>query len=92
MEKILRAFASGQLQVVQVTESRSPEREMLLEKSFKLHKELEQKLGEVERELLEHMLEAILGENCRNAEDKFIRGYRLGTLMMMEVFAEQDTF
>ena len=40
MEKLLRAFASEQLQVEEITEIRSPKRIRLLEESDKLHTEL----------------------------------------------------
>lgn len=51
MERFLRAFANDQLQVIEVTETRSPKRKKLI-----------------------------------------IRGYRLGVLMTMEVFAGQEKF
>ena len=92
MEKFLRAFASDQLQVVEVTETRSPKRKQLLDEGYKLHTELEQKLNSEEKELLEHLLDINAEESALYGEDKFIRGYRLGVLMTMEVFAEQDKF
>ena len=92
MERFLRAFASKQLQVVEVTETRSPERKRLLDESAKLHAELVQKLDSEEKELLERLLDVNTDENALYGEDKFIRGYRLGVLMTMEVFAGQDKF
>ncbi len=92
MERFLRAFANDQLQVFEATETRSPKRKRLLDESYKLHTELEQKLNSEEKELLEHLLDINADENTLYGEDEFIRGYRLGVLMTMEVFAEQDTF
>lgn len=92
MERFLRAFASDQLQVIEVTETRSPKRQRLIDESYKLHTELEQKLNTEEKELLERLLDTNADENTLYAEDKFIRGYRLGVLMTMEVFAGQDRF
>lgn len=92
MERFLRAFASEQLQVEEVTETRSLKQKRLLAESDKLHAELEQKLNSEEKELLERLLDINADENTLYGEDKFIRGYRLGVLMTMEVFAGQDTF
>lgn len=92
MERFLRAFASDQLQVIEVTETRSPKRKQLIDESYKIQSELEQKLNSEEKELLERLLDINTDENTLYAEDKFIRGYRLGVLMTMEVFAEQEKF
>lgn len=92
MGRILKAFAGDQLQVIEEIEKRTPERQKLIDKGYQLHTELEQKLSGEERELLEKLLDNISDESCRYAEDKFIRGYRLGVLMTMEVFSEQETF
>lgn len=92
MERFLRAFASEQLQVIEVTETRSPKRKRLLDESYKLHTELEEKLNSEEKELLERLLDVNADENALYGEDKFIRGYRLGVLMTMEVFAGQEKF
>ena len=92
MERFLRAFASDQLQVIEVTETRSPKRKQLIDESYKIQSELEQKLNSEEKELLERLLDINTDENTLYAEDKFIRGYRLGVLMTMEVFTEQEKF
>ena len=92
MEKLLRVFASEQLQVEEVTETRSPKQKRLLAESDKPHAELEQKLNSEEKELLECLLDINADESTLYGEDKFVRGYRLGVLMTMEVFAGQDKF
>ena len=92
MERFLRAFASDQLQVVEVTETRSPQRQKQIDKGYKLYNELKQKLSSEDQELLESMLNSHANESILYAEDKFIRGYRLGVLMTMEVFAGQESF
>ena len=92
MDRLLRAFADEQLQVIEVTETRSPKRQKLIDESYKLHNELEEKLNSEEKELLERLLDTDSEEKNLYAEDKFIRGYRPGVLMTMEVFAEQDKF
>lgn len=92
MDKFLRALAGDELQVVEVTETRSPKREQLITDSYNLYIELEQKLNNEEKELLERLLDINAEEKCLYADDKFIRGYRLGVLMTTEVFTEQETF
>ena len=37
-------------------------------------------------------MDAVAEENCCYAQSKFIRRYRLGVLMTMEVMLEQETF
>lgn len=92
MDKILRAFAGEQLQIVEVTETRSPQRKKLIDEGYKLHNKLEEKLNSEEKELLERLIDVNSEEKSLYAEDKFIRGYRLGVLMTTEVFAGQGKF
>lgn len=92
MDKLLRAFAGEQLQIIEVTETRSPQRQKLIDEGYKLHNELGEKLNSGEKELLERLIDVNSEEKTLYAEDKFIRGYRLGVLMTMEVFAGQDKF
>lgn len=92
MDRLLRAFADEQLQIIEVTETRSPKRKKLIDEGYRLHKELAEKLNKEDKELLEHLVDIISEEKTLYAEDKFIRGYRLGVLMTIEVFAGQDKF
>ena len=92
MDRLLRAFAGEQLQIIEVTETQSPKRKKLIDESYKLHNELEKKLNNEEKELLERLFDIGSEEKILYAEDKFIRGYRLGVLMTMEVFAGHDKF
>lgn len=41
---------------------------------------------------MNELLDTIADENCSYAQSKFIRGYRLGVLMTMEIMSEQETF
>lgn len=45
MDKLLRAFAGEQLQIIEVTETRSPQHKKLIDESYKLYNELEKKLN-----------------------------------------------
>lgn len=63
MDKLLRAFAGEQLQIIEVTETRSPQRQKLIDEGYKLHNELEEKLNSGEKELLERLIDV-------NSEEK----------------------
>lgn len=90
MDKILRAFAVEQLQMSERTETKSPRHKQLSEEGYKLYHEIREKLSGEEEELLERLLDVTAEEKSLYAEDQFIRGYRLGVLMTMEIFAEED--
>ena len=79
MDSILRAFASEQIQIIEANATRTPEQRKLI-------KEKE------EVKLMNQLLSTNLAENVVDGEEKFIWGYRLGVLMMMEVLAGQSTF
>ncbi len=92
MDKILRAFAGEQLQMSEGAETKSPRHKQLEEEGYKLYNELREKLSAEEEELLERLLDVNAEEKSLYAEDQFIRGYRLGVLMTMEVFIGEDRF
>lgn len=92
MGKILDAFANNGLFVVELTDKRTPQRQKLAEEGLKLHNKLKEKLNDEQKELLEQLIETIYEENCHYVQERLIRGYRLGVLMTMEVFSEQDTY
>jgi len=78
--------------VVELTDKRTPQRQKLAEEGLKLHNKLKEKLNDEQKELLEQLIETIYEENCHYVQERLIRGYRLGVLMTMEVFSEQDTY
>ena len=92
MGRILEALAGDELQVIPSDEMRSPKRQKLCNKVCELREKLEEKLNSEEKELLNELMNAVADENCYYAQSKFIRGYRLGALMTMEVMSEQETF
>ena len=92
MGKILEAFVSDQLHVEPVTEKRTGHHQYLCEQTEKLQNELKEKLNDEDKELLQHLIDTIFAESCCDVTNKFLRGYRLGVLMTMEVFLEQDSF
>lgn len=92
MGRILKAFADNELCIEEENEKRSPEHQRLCEEVCRLQSQLEEKLNDEERKLLNSLTEAMSAEYNCYAQNKFIRGYRLGVLMTMEVFSEEDTF
>lgn len=57
-----------------------------------LHNKLEEKLNDEDKALLQKFADTCFDENCCDAHNYFVRGYRLGVLMTMEVFEGQDSF
>ena len=92
MGRILEAFAEGELHVIPSNEIQSPKHQELFDKVCKLQEKLEEKLNSEEKKLLDELMDAVAEESCCYAQSKFIRGYRLGALMTMEVMSDQETF
>lgn len=92
MGKILDAFVDDQLHVNAVTEKRTRHHQYLCEQLEILHGKLEKRLNDEDRELLQKFADTYFDECCCDAHNNFVRGYRLGVLMTMEVFLEQDSF
>ena len=90
--KNFRGICRDELHVIPSDEVRSPERQKLCSKVCELQKKLEEKRDNEEKELLDELPDAVAEENCCYAQSKFVRGYRLGVLMTMEVMSEQETF
>lgn len=90
MGKILKEFARNNFHTDIQDEKRSPEHEKLCEQIFALQTELEEKLNNTEKRLLNQLMDTIADENSCYAQEKFIRGYRLGVLMTMEILTEQE--
>ena len=92
MGKILDAFVDDQLHVNAVTEKRTSHHQYLCEQVEKLHIELNKRLNDEDKALLQKFADTYFDESCCDAHNNFVRGYRLGVLMTMEVFEGQDSF
>lgn len=92
MSTILEAFANDDLHILEITEKRSPKRQKLIDLSVVLRSKLEQNINDSDKELLDQLLNAVYDETSLYAQDRFINGYRLGTLMTTEVFQEKNAF
>ena len=92
MGKILKAFVTDQLHVDALTEKHSLEYKRNYEKSCELQEKLEKELNGNEKEMLDELMDAMFTNGACYGEEKFIRGFRLGVLIMIEVFEGQDEF
>lgn len=92
MYTILEAFANGVLRVEEDVSRRRPEHQKTCNLIDELEQKLSKQLKDEENELLRQLLDALASESSYYAENRFIRGYRLGTLMTMEVFTNSDIF
>lgn len=92
MQRILEAFANDDLRVEADVGKRSKEHQRVWELTNRLQDELEEKLGQKEKELFEELMDTMASESSYYAQERFIYGYRLGVLMTMEVFSDPDIF
>lgn len=92
MGKILDAFVGGQLHVNAAVEKRTSHHQHLCEQVEILQNKLGKKLNGEDRELLQELTDTYFDESCCDAHNNFVRGYRLGVLMTMEVFWGQGSF
>lgn len=90
MDSILTAFADENLCVSPVRYRGTPEYRKKLELMYKIASELESRLNDEEKKLFEQFRDAQGDENHIYQIDQFVRGYRLGALMMFEVFSGSD--
>ena len=87
MGKILDAFAMDNLSTEPAIYQGSPEYEKARKRFCDLGEQLLARLNQEEKTLLEEYTSAQSEENSLYAVERFVRGYRLGVLMTMEVFA-----
>ncbi|MDM8296130.1 hypothetical protein QUW58_13070 [Enterocloster aldenensis] len=92
MGKILDALADDNLCINPTIYKGSPKYMKAVDTLFKTSEALEAKLNDEEKEIFEQFCDANSDENHISEVDKFVRGYRLGALMMFEVFAGKDDF
>lgn len=86
MSRILEAFANDNLCINPATYNGSPEYKKATQIMLETTEALSKKLSEEEKKLFEQFCNAQTDENQLYQADRFIRGYRVGVLMMIEVF------
>lgn len=92
MGQILEAFAQDQLRADTITEERGPQHQQTYERSIALQEEFEERLNEEDKKRFHELIDLMDEVNCYSLQNKFIRGYRLGALMMMEILQNQTTY
>lgn len=92
MGKILEALLTEQIHVDSGTEGRSPEHQALCEKSNELQKQLAETLNDKQKAIMKEIEETNFEESCCCEQAKFERGFRLGALIIAEIFFGQGSF
>lgn len=90
MDDILKALASGNLLTGPRFFDKNSDYGKAMQEISKLEHALEQSLSEPDRRLLERLEEAQLEVNTLSGTDRFLYGFRLGALMIIELFAGRD--
>ena len=91
MINILESLYDGNLSLESVVENRSPEHQKAVKTAYELMDALEKKLNAEETDLLDKATEAWNIESGYYATERFVCGYCLGTLMMLEVMEKRDS-
>lgn len=92
MGEILEALYEGRLKAEPVIEKRNEKYQKACKASQALLEELSGKLNSEDQKLLNRVVEALYHENYCYTVDRFVRGYRLGALMILEVMEDRKDF
>lgn len=87
MNEILEAFADDNLSINPMIYRGSPKYRKAIKIMHETAEALDGKLNDEEKKLFEQFRDAQSEESHIYDVDRFIRGYRIGVLMMFEVFA-----
>lgn len=90
-QKILEALADENLQLIKRCADHDSETSQEMKKMGELRTALEAVLGDTEKELFQKLKDTSDGVSMNYATERFITGFRLGVLMMTEVFAGSDS-
>ena len=90
MQKILEALADVNLQLIKQPIDHNLETSQAMIKMGELRTALEAALSDSEKELFQKLKETSDGVNMNYATARFVTGFRLGALMMIEVFSGSD--
>lgn len=90
-QKILEALADENLQLIKRPINHDSETAQAMKKMGELRTALEAVLGDTEKELFQNLKDTSDGVNLNYATERFVTGFRLGALMMIEVFSGSDS-
>ncbi len=85
MGKILEALARDDLCVIPSDEKPSPAYKKAYERSSYYIEQLNKRLLSEDKEIFDQVVDALIDENDISADESFIRGFRLGARIIMEV-------
>lgn len=89
--KKLEALADENLKLIKWFIDHDSETAQDMKKMGELRTALEAALGDAEKELFQELKDVSDGVNMNYATERFITGFRLGVLLMTEVFAGSDS-
>lgn len=90
MQMILTAIAEGNLRMGTETMEHNSELKSAMNRVCRLGEELSNTLNDSEKELLEKLEDSYAEATQSDSQQSFINGFRLGALVIMEVFAGRD--
>lgn len=90
-QKILEALADENLQLIKRPINHDSETAQAMKKMGELRTALEDVLRDSEKELFQNLKETSDGVNLNYATERFVTGFRLGALMMIEIFSGSDS-
>ncbi len=85
MGKILEALARDDLCVIPSDEKPSPAYKKACECSSYYIEQLNKRLSSEDKEIFDKVVNALINENDISTDESFIRGFRLGVRLIMEV-------
>ena len=90
MQMILTAIAEGNLRMGTETMEHNSELKNAMNRVCRLGEELSNTQKEKKKELLEKLEDSYAEATQSDSQQSFINGFRLGALVIMEVFAGRD--
>ena len=92
MRRMLRSLATGDFCTRTTMEKRSSEHQKASDTAYGLLEQMEKKLNSEERELFEKAVDALTAEHCYSEANEFVRGFRLGAILMLEILENAEEF
>lgn len=92
MGELLKALYENRINAEPVIEKRDKSYQQACDAAYGLLEEISGRLAPEDRELLEKAVNALNHENYCYTVDRFVRGYRLGALMMQEILEDREDF
>lgn len=92
MRRMLRSLATGDFCTQTIVEKRSPEHQKASDTAYGLLEQMEKKLNSEEKELFEKAVDALITEHSYSEANEFIRGFRLGAILILEILENTEEF